>query len=520
MPRSFYQTPFAPRRAAVRARPLRWLALALLILPLPGAAGGAGAAPAQPAAQANWRFELARGFERAEGALSVAVDAQGEQLAVGDARGAWLGRPAGGRAAQRIYRGAPVHDLAFDGNGALWLATEAGLFELVDGGAALDRGPAPGAARRVLRVLPTGRGVFAATAQGIFWLQNGARRPLGGGAPRGEATALAWQPGAAVLFAVVEGALYEIAFAANAREARGRQVQLGARVLDVFANGGAVLALGERALWRRERGGRWRAYRPALPPGAAASRIALAGGQVWLASQTGLLAAPALAGPYRRVPGPRSVSALAVAGPGWAVAAAGARGPWWGMPGAGGANAAPRHPGDPPIQQVQRAALRYAGLEAKRLSSLRRRVRGRGWLPTLEISGSYGGGRDWDFAETESATTRSRMQPALVGTSWDRDRDFGAGARLTWDFGDTAYHPEEIDVSRELREIIELRDEVLDEVNHLYFERQRVLLERAALEDLRSPNAIRLALRAAELAAGLDSWTGGWWSAATRAPAR
>ncbi|MDD9801458.1 MAG: hypothetical protein OXU53_02695 [Deltaproteobacteria bacterium] len=505
----------AARRCAVGVRPLRWLMLALLAAPLPCGGAGAGAAP--PPAE-NWRFELARGFERAEGALAVAVDARGEQLAVGDARGAWLGRPAGGRAAQRVYRGAPVHDLAFDGNGALWLATEEGLFELA-GGAALDRGPAPGAARRVLRVLPTGQGVFAATAQGIFWLRNGARRPLGGGAPRGEATALAWQPGAAVLLAVVEGALYEIAFAADAREGRGRQVQLGARVLDVFANGGAALALGERALWRREQGGRWRAHRPALPPGAAASRIALAGGQVWLASQTGLLAAPALAGPWRRVPGPRSIGALAVAGPGWALAAAGARGPWWGMPGAGRADAAPRHPGDPPIQQVQRAALRYAGLESKRLRSLRRRVRGRGWLPTLEISGNYGGGRDWDFAASEVATNRVYMDRPLNSTSWDRDRDFGAGARLTWDFGDTAYHPEEIDVSRELREIIELRDEVLDEVNHLYFERQRVLLERAALEDLRSPKAVRLALRAAELAAGLDSWTGGWWSATTH-PAR
>jgi len=507
MPRSLSRRP-----RPARPRPLRWLVLAMLAAPLPG-----GAAPAQAQSPpADWRFELARGFERAEGALAVAVDARGEQLAVGNARGAWLGRPAGGRAAQRVYRGAPVHDLAFDGGGTLWLATEDGLFELPPGGALLDRGPAPGAARRVLRVLPTGQGVFAATAQGIFWLRGGARRPLGGGAPRGEATALAWQPGAAVLLAVVEGALYEIAFAANAREGRGRQVQLGARVLDVLANEGAALALGQRALWRRERG-RWRAHRPALPPGAAASRIALAGGQVWLASQTGLLAAPALAGPWRRVPGPRSVGALAVAGPGWALAAAGARGPWWGMPGAGGASAAPLHPGDPPIRQVQHAALRYAGLEAKRLRSLRRRVRGRGWLPTLEISGNYGGGRDWDFSESEVATNRVYEDRPLFNAGWDRDRDFGAAARLTWDFGDTAYHPEEIDVSRELREIIELRDEVLDEVNHLYFERQRVLLERAALEDLRSPKAIRLALRAAELAAGLDSWTGGWWSAATRA---
>ncbi len=38
------------------------------------------------------------------------------------------------------------------------------------------------------------------------------------------------------------------------------------------------------------------------------------------------------------------------------------------------------------------------------------------------------------------------------------------------------------------------------------------LLERAQLADLRGPEAERLALRARELAAGLDAWTGGWWS--------
>jgi hypothetical protein len=63
-----------------------------------------------------------------------------------------------------------------------------------------------------------------------------------------------------------------------------------------------------------------------------------------------------------------------------------------------------------------------------------------------------------------------------------------------------------------VRELIELRDEVLDEINQLYFERRRVLLERSQLPDPASAEAERLALRARELAAGLDAWTGGWWS--------
>ena len=66
-------------------------------------------------------------------------------------------------------------------------------------------------------------------------------------------------------------------------------------------------------------------------------------------------------------------------------------------------------------------------------------------------------------------------------------------------------------VSREAREVIKLRDDVLDEVNQLYFERQRVLGDLAATP-ADDPASLGLRLRAEELAAGLDGWTGGWFT--------
>jgi hypothetical protein len=96
----------------------------------------------------------------------------------------------------------------------------------------------------------------------------------------------------------------------------------------------------------------------------------------------------------------------------------------------------------------------------------------------------------------------------------DRDRDRSHALELqfivSWNLGDIAYHPESIDVSREAREIIELRDDVLDEISQLYFERRRLLAEAAALGDSREAGSLRL--RAAQMAAGIDGWTGGWFS--------
>ena len=63
--------------------------------------------------------------------------------------------------------------------------------------------------------------------------------------------------------------------------------------------------------------------------------------------------------------------------------------------------------------------------------------------------------------------------------------------------------------------MIELRDDVLDEITQLYFERQRVRRALAAAVSDDPAERERLALRAAELAAGLDAWTGGWFTRRT-----
>jgi hypothetical protein len=161
------------------------------------------------------------------------------------------------------------------------------------------------------------------------------------------------------------------------------------------------------------------------------------------------------------------------------------------------------------VLDVQRAALRYLALGPDRVASLRERPRKSALAPVLEVFGGVGGARsherDWD------QTFTSGLDRVFFDRRRERGSDYDAGARLTWNLGGAIYHPEEVDAAREAREWIELRDEVLDEVAQLYFERRRALLDAARETD---PHAsARLALRAAELAAGLDAWTGGWWSA-------
>ena len=103
----------------------------------------------------------------------------------------------------------------------------------------------------------------------------------------------------------------------------------------------------------------------------------------------------------------------------------------------------------------------------------------------------------------------------MYDRDWRHRRDWDAGISLTWDLGDIAYNPEAIDLSREARQLISLRDDVLDQINQAYFERQALLraleAEPAEVEHSEAER-FKLRLRADELAAGLDGWTGGWFA--------
>lgn len=167
---------------------------------------------------------------------------------------------------------------------------------------------------------------------------------------------------------------------------------------------------------------------------------------------------------------------------------------------------------DPDFAAVRAAALAYLRLERSQVEELSTRIAKRGLLPKFVLGG--GRGHQKDFSRNYDETYSSGATHSL--RDWERRRgnDWDVTASLAWDFGDTMYHDEMIDVSAERRKVLELRDRILDELAQLYFERQRVLLELAAQVDGTTPDALRLQLRAQELSAGIDAWTDGWFSRA------
>jgi len=449
-------------------------------------------------------------------------------VAIGTERAVWWWE--GGGAARQILSAGPIHDLAFDREGRLLAATDRGVYRRARDGAWQLGTPGPGGAGRVLRLDPTSLGLFCGTEAGVFHSSDGLHwQGLPGGPTPGRVTALAegrGPDGEHLLWLVRDGALLRVELAGGAEAPRvegQRRVHWadGPReVTDLQSDpvSGELTVLAAHFLGVATLGG-WRWQRLVLPPGATPERLLRDADRTWIATDSGLGAIRGRNGAWQRAARPIGVTPTQVlAGRAGAIFAAGERGVWRGASATQGQRRLHHlrqlEEGLPSISEVQRAALHYLGLEPSRMRALRRGVDRRGWLPTFELRSALGRSRRRDLDHDQQFS--SGALHSLVDRGQQQSRDVDISAVLRWDLGNTLYHPEAVDVSRESRAVIELRDQVFDEINQLYFERRRVLLDWASRPDPLSLPAQRLRLRAEELAAGLDAWTGGWWSARTR----
>ena len=532
---------------------MRWIVVALFVF------AAATVRADEPALR--WTREP---WGRGGGALlAIAADLETGRVAFADVQGVTLALP--GEPGQRVARTPGVTDLAFDSAGALWIAAASGLWRRGPEAAAPVERHSPGtgeAARRVRRVALAAEMIAVATDAGIFVSPAGRGRVwtrVNGAAPRTAGSAVGlrcrdtracelwWLAGSGVWRAELEVR----ADGLRVRDVR-KEIVAGAPVgvapLDLLLDSSAapVVVLYPRALAMRAQGddARWTVWRPVMPPGARARRLETALGSLWLATDRGLLRAtdPRLGWSRAAVPAGR-LATTGIASDGRQLFNASANGVLRGAlgqlaPATAQSGAVVRHEAagpattasapapraaatvrpaasgpvidrasEPAVGRIQRLALEHLGLQAERSRALRARVSRRSWWPQVGLAVGYAGDRSIarDFDQTfVSGDTRHLFDRDLrQGEDWD------AGVSLHWDLADAVFDPEIIDLAREERQWIALRDDVLDEINQLYFERRRVLLDFEAQPDPHALEALRLQLRARELAAGLDAWTGG-----------
>ncbi len=218
---------------------------------------------------------------------------------------------------------------------------------------------------------------------------------------------------------------------------------------------------------------------------------------------------------------------------------------------------------EPSYQQIQQAAMRYAEIHPDKIAAWRRGASLRAFLPeikfdyawkkTFEIEAedefstsfdtSYSSDYGYDYSRETSHTREygeidtgawslKEKWSTDVNNEWSSSNSSGEDTgesrqhkesektlrdtrwkiRLEWDLRDFIFNREQIRISKEARELVELRQDVLEEVNTYFFDRRR-----AQIEMLFSPPAdvrskIDLQLQIARVTASIDALTGGYLS--------
>jgi hypothetical protein len=168
---------------------------------------------------------------------------------------------------------------------------------------------------------------------------------------------------------------------------------------------------------------------------------------------------------------------------------------------------------EPGIKAVQAAAIKYADVDSEKIERWKRQAAKRVFFPRLSI----GMDRDQDKTVANSVwgTSGTNGSPGkyFVGpddeTRYD-NRNYSVS--LTWELGDLIWSDDQTSIDVRSRLLVQLREDILDEVTKLYFERLRVKMEldELSIEDRRRRREKELRLQ--ELTASLDALTGGYFT--------
>jgi len=161
--------------------------------------------------------------------------------------------------------------------------------------------------------------------------------------------------------------------------------------------------------------------------------------------------------------------------------------------------------GEPEINEVQQAAIKYAELEPEKITKWRRQAAKRSWLPRLSVGINNNSTDLWHW-ETGS-TTKCEDDILRKGDSsveWD--------VSLSWELGDLIWSDAQSSIDIRSNVTAQMRRSILEGITKLYFERLRTKMELDNLTIEERKKRLEKELELKELTASIDALTGGYFS--------
>ncbi len=152
---------------------------------------------------------------------------------------------------------------------------------------------------------------------------------------------------------------------------------------------------------------------------------------------------------------------------------------------------------EPSIEEIQEAAIEYAEVQPEKIASWRKKVAVKALLPELSV--------DYDKTIYGTAGSTSYDPTAFVGP-------YDWGVSLKWDLGDVVWNPSQTSIDVRSRLMVKLRNDIMEDVNKLYFKRRKIQLELLLDPPQNTNKRLEKELQIEELTGGIDGLTGGYLS--------
>jgi hypothetical protein len=155
---------------------------------------------------------------------------------------------------------------------------------------------------------------------------------------------------------------------------------------------------------------------------------------------------------------------------------------------------------EPSIKEVQKKAVEYAEVSKEKIDEWRSLVKKRALLPSVGMKYT----RDIDETQSLSASSHTFIEgPMDEGSQWY--------ITAAWDLKDLIWSDKQTSIDVRSKLMVQLREDILDEVTRLYFERRREQID-LIINNVEGREKIDKILRIRELTAGIDAFTNGWFS--------
>ena len=160
---------------------------------------------------------------------------------------------------------------------------------------------------------------------------------------------------------------------------------------------------------------------------------------------------------------------------------------------------------EPTISEVQRAAIRYAEVQPDKIEAWRKAASRKAYLPTLSFSRSINQDENVDI-DRGGTGDPDRFISGPMENSYDWS------VSMNWNLGEVIWNDDQTSIDTRSRLLVELRDDILSKVTHLYYERRRLQIDAALSPKKDFPLEIENIIKLQELTAGIDALTGGYFS--------